>query len=160
MSPRSDAAELTQPPQADRIAPRIQFESSCDNCIIDTVMMNLLFSDFENIYKFEMRSLFLIATMLLFAKGQVAYQCPILQCNSPISPSSSSSVIPQQEIVFQMINSYKPVTTNFSFTTCFLHPGIDKITNVVSGTIQTYQCPSGSICNLQNGKYAWVNTTA
>ena len=89
----------------------------------------------KNIYKFEMRSLFLIATMLLVAKGQVAYQCPILQCNSPISPTSSSSVVPQQEIVFQMINSYKPVTTNFSLTTCFLHPGIDKITNVVSGTI-------------------------
>ena len=57
----------------------------------------------------------------------------------------------QQDLVFQLINAYKPVHTNFTQTTCFQHPGINNVTNVVSGTIQTYQCPTGSICNLQAG---------
>lgn len=37
--------------------------------------------------------------------------------------------------------------------TCFSHDGLSPVTK-----IQLFQCPSGSICNIDDGNYAWYNT--
>lgn len=63
--------------------------------------------------------------------------------------------------MIDLINSYKPVVANFSETTCFEHPNLKskEKKNVVTGTIKTYGCPKGSVCNLNRGLFAWFNSS-
>lgn len=105
-----------------------------------------------------------VVLLLLLMGVSHAQVCPILDCAYPISQVSAETlqVITQSQTVIDLINSYKPVLANFSETTCFEHPNFGskgRKANVVAGTIKTYGCPKGSVCNLQRGQFAWFNNS-
>ena len=50
----------------------------------------------------------------------VSYPCPMLTCESPISPESV--VQEASRLVIQTAAAYRPIINNFTQTTCYRHP--------------------------------------
>jgi hypothetical protein len=109
-----------------------------------------------------MKSITITSLLLLFSTSSfaqqftyrnVSYPCPMLTCESPISPESV--VQEASRLVIQTAAAYRPIINNFTQTTCYQHP--NSTASLQDGVIRSFKCPRGSICGVNLKQQAWLN---